>query len=527
MIDGTVRESPNWHNCRWGNLLSLPLALKSRRKAMKKVCHTSGLDIENIVQNSRKAAKAFCQYNQQETDRITRAVYKAGFNNRIHLAKLTEKETKLGKWEDKVIKNAIATYYVYQDIKDAKTVGVIAEDEKRSIVEHARPVGPIFAVTPITNPTSTVLFKILISMKSRNPIIIRPHSSAKNCSVEAARIAYEAALGAGAPENCVQWIRTSTRDEVLTLMSHPKICLVLATGSVSLVEAARRSANPAIGIGPGNVPVYIGKTADVPFAVEQIIISKTFDYGTICSSEQAIVVSKYNSEEVIAEFKKQKAYFLSRKEVKRLEQVAFNTSEKVMRVEVIGKSALAIAEMAGITVPPDTSVLIARLEEVGIQSPLSLEILAPILAFYVADDFDQAIDLCCQINRHGGLGHTASIFSNYEEKIEYFAEVVNAGRILVNTPASQGALGGTYNKLRPSFMLACGTHGKNLFTDNISVQHLLNIRRIARRNVCSQVKHNCLESFLEEDINADNVEECINEHHPLTSRADNGDGGLQ
>jgi acetaldehyde dehydrogenase/alcohol dehydrogenase len=465
---------------------------------MKEEYHTPGLDIEKIIANATKAADAFRHYSQEDTDRITKSVFEAGFNNRHHLAKLAWKETKLGRWEDKVLKNVIATRFVYDDIKDIKTVGVIAVDKEQDIVEVAEPVGPIFAVTPITNPTSTVLFKILISMKARNPIIIRPHSSARRCSVEAARITYEAALNAGAPENCVQWIRTSSRQEVLTLMAHKNISLILATGSVELVKAAQRSGNPAIGIGPGNVPVYIGRSADVAFAVEQILISKTFDNGTVCASEQAVVVNRYNVDEVIREFKKRKAYFLSKEEIRCLEPVAFNRDQSVMRVEVIGQPAPVIAEMAGIKVPPDTTVLIAPLNEVGIQSPLSLEILAPILAFYVADDFDHAIELCRQINQHGGLGHTASIFSKEEDKIAYFASIMNAGRILVNTPASHGAMGGTYNKLRPSLMLACGTSGKNITADNISVRHLLNIRRIARRKVCTDFIDGSFHKYLDE-----------------------------
>lgn len=474
---------------------------------MKEVYRTPGLDIDKIVADAVNAAEAFRHYTQEQTDRIVEAVFKAGFNNRIRLAKLTYEETKLGKWEDKVIKNVIATQYVYQDIKDMKTVGVISEDREQGVVEVAEPVGPIFAVTPITNPSSTVLFKILIAMKSRNPIIIRPHGSAKKCSVEACRLLYEAALGADAPENCVQWIKTSTRDEVLELMSHHRINLILATGSVELVRAAQKSGNPAIGIGPGNVPVYIGRSADIPFAVEQIVLSKTFDHGTVCASEQAVVANCDNAEEVIREFKKRKAYFLSQDEIKRLEPVALNSETKVMKVEVIGQSAATIAEMAGIEVPPDTSILIAPLEEVGVQSPLSLEILAPILAFYVADTFDQAIELCRRINRYGGLGHTASIFSNDEEKIEYFSSAINAGRILVNTPASQGALGGTYNRLRPSLMLACGTRGKNITTDNISVRHLLNIHRIARRNVCPFMSDKFVHNFLDENLDWDNMKD--------------------
>jgi acetaldehyde dehydrogenase/alcohol dehydrogenase len=473
---------------------------------MKDEFSPRGLDIEKIMDQAVAAAEAFRRLGQEETDRIVEAVYKAGFSNRVRLAKLACEETRLGRWEDKVIKNVIATRFVYQDIKDQKTVGLIADDPDQEIVEIAEPVGPIFAITPVTNPTSTVLFKIIISMKSRNPIIIRPHGAAKDCSVEASRICYEAALRAGAPENCIQWIRTSTREEALALMAHRKTALILATGSVELVRAAHRSGNPAIGIGPGNVPVYIGKTADIPFAVEQILISKTFDNGTVCASEQAIVANRANAGEVVAEFKKRKAYFLSKEEIERLEPVAFNKEQKVMRVEVIGQAATKIAEMAGIKVPADTTLLIAPLEEVGSHSPLSLEILAPILAFYVADDFEQAIRLCRQINHHGGLGHTCSIFSQNEERIEYFASAMNAGRILVNTPASQGAIGGTYNRLRPSLMLACGTSGKNTTTDNISAKHLLNIHRIARRQVCPCIEQDFIKHYLDESLDDVDIE---------------------
>ena len=489
--------------------------MKATTNTTKEKYRTPGLDIEQIIAKAKVAAQTFRHYTQEQVDHITHAVFEAGFNNRVRLAKLTHEETKLGKWEDKVIKNVIATQYVYHDIENARTVGVIAQDKEQEIVEVAEPVGPIFAVTPITNPSSTVLFKILISVKSRNPIIIRPHGSARKCSVEAARLAYEAALDAGAPKNCVQWITRCTREEVLTLMSHNQISLNLVTGSVGLVRAAYKSGNPTIGIGPGNVPVYIGKSADVPFAVEQICISKMFDYGTVCASEQAIVANRHNVDEVIREFKKRKAYFLSREEIERLEPVAFNQEEKVMRVEVIGQSAPRIAEMAGIKVPPDTTILIAPLEEIGIHSPLSMEILAPILAFYVADDFEKAIELCRQINQHGGLGHTACIYSYKEDKIAHFASVMNAGRILVNTPASQGALGGTYNKLKPSLMLACGTGGKNITTDNISVRHLLNIRRIARRNVCPYITDRFIHNYLDEGLDAEKIEALYHKNHLL------------
>jgi acetaldehyde dehydrogenase/alcohol dehydrogenase len=415
------------------------------------------LDIERIMDNAVRAAAEFKELDQTQTDAIVQAAAEAGFKNRVRLAKLAYEETRLGVWQHKVIKNDIATRFVYEDIKNLKTVGIITCGSGSGIVEIAQPLGPIFAVTPITNPTSTVLFKVLISLKTRNPIIIRPHGSARNCSIEAAKVCYLTAREAGAPEHCVQWIKRSTKEETLELMGHRKTALVLATGSVELVKAAHSSGNPAIGVGPGNVPAYIGLSADVAYAVEQIVYSKTFDNGTVCASEQSVIVRQCHVQRAIEEFKKRKAYFLSDEEIKRVETVAYDKAQRVMKATVIGQSAPVIAEMAGIDVPADTTLLIAILDKVGLESPLSMEILAPILAFYEAEDFEKAIELCRSINDHGGLGHTISLFSNNEEKIQYFASVMNAGRILVNTPASLGALGGTYNLLQPSLTLGCGT----------------------------------------------------------------------
>lgn len=441
--------------------------------------------VEDVMQKALIAGHAFAKLDQEQTDKVVKAVYEACFENRWRLAEMAFEETGIGNVHDKVVKNIIASRFVYRDIRFQKSVGVLSRDEESGITEVARPMGPVFAVTPITNPTSTAIFKSLIAMKSRNPVIFHPHGAARKCTVEAASIAYSAAIAAGAPENCIQWIPRATRDQVLAFMGHKRTAMVLATGSVSLVHAAYQSGNPAIGVGPGNVPVYIGKSADVRFAVSQVLLSKLFDNGTICASEQAVVVSKFNAEEVKREFKEQGAYFLSEQEIPLVEKAAFNVAAKVMRTEVIGKSAVVIAEMAGIKVPGNTRLLIAPLanDQVGIKSPLSLEILAPILAFYEVDNFEGGIAMCRKINEHGGLGHTVSIFSNDDEKISYFAHSLNAGRIVVNTPSSQGALGGLYNSLTPSLTLACGSGGKNFTTDNITFRHLLNIQRIAYRKV--------------------------------------------
>ncbi len=449
--------------------------------------------VEEVVERALHAAEAFGRLGQEETDRIVHSAYRAGFNNRWKLAEMAYNETGIGNVRDKVVKNIIATRFVYRDIRNQRTVGVISEDTENMITEIARPMGPVFAVTPITNPTSTALFKILIALKTRNPIIIFPHGAARKSTLETARLCYEAARSAGAPDDCIQWIPKATRDQVLDFMSHRRISLVLATGSVSLVRAAYHSGNPAIGVGPGNVPVYIGKSADVPFTIDQILLSKLFDNGTICASEQAVVVSKYNAMQVRDEFRRKGAHFLSADEMEKLGKFAINSSLHTMNPEVIGKPAAAIATMAGFTVPEGTTLLIAEMEkhQVGTQWPLSLEILAPILAFYEVGNFAEGIAMCRMINEHGGLGHTVSIFSNDDAKIRHFAQELNAGRIVVNTPSSQGALGGLYNGLTPSMTLACGSGGKNFTTDNISVKHLLNIQRIAYRkiNFCGEHQH--------------------------------------
>ncbi|MGB2705999.1 MAG: aldehyde dehydrogenase family protein [Candidatus Omnitrophota bacterium] len=469
--------------------------------------------VNTIMEKATQGGAVFSQISQEHTDRIVRAAYEAGFNNRVKLAKLANEETGLGNWRDKVIKNVAATQFVYDDIKDQKTAGIISEDKKSGIVEIAQPVGPIFALIPVTNPTSTVMFKILIALKTRNPIIIGPHPRATKCSTEAARICYEAAMKEDAPENCVQWLTHSTMEETHALMSHKNLALVLATGGSGLVCAAYSSGTPAIGVGPGNVPVFIERSADIPFTVEQIFISKTFDNGTICASEQAIVVEKCIADEVIKEFKKRKAYFLSDEEIKQLENVAFDRERGLMSPAVVGKEAAVIAKMAGIKAPADTRLLMAPLKGIGKEYPLSSEILAPILAFYVADSFDHAVNLCIDLNFHGGIGHTASLFSTDEEKIKEFASVMNAGRIVVNTPSSQGAVGGLYNTLPTSFTLGCGSGGKNITTDNITARHLLNIQRIARRRVNPRLEHFNIEHYFDESLDAKAIEKEFNSNY--------------
>jgi len=467
-------------------------------------------NVNKIMEKAASAAAVFSQLSQEHTDRIVKAVYEAAFDNRVKLAKLAHEETGKGVWRDKVIKNVVASQFVYENIKDQKTAGIISCDEKSGIVEIAQPIGPIFALIPVTNPTSTVMFKILIALKTRNPIIIGPHPSALKCSTETARICYEAALKEDAPEDCVQWLNEVSMDLTHELMAHKGLSLVLATGGAGLVHAAYSSGTPAIGVGPGNVPVFIEQSADARFAVEQIIISKTFDNGTVCASEQAIVAERTNADEVIAQFKQQKCYFLTQEEVKTLEAVAYDSKRGLMNADIVGKSAPVIAKMAGIDVHADTKLLLARLDGVGKEYPLSGEILAPILAFYKVGGFDDAVNQCIDLNFYGGIGHTVSIYSNDEEKIGKFASIMNAGRILVNTPSSQGAVGGIYNTLDPSFTLGCGSGGKNITTDNITAKHLLNIQRIARRRINSRLEHFDQNLYFDESLDAKAIEKKFN-----------------
>ena len=469
--------------------------------------------VEDVMAKARQAAAIFSQLDQEHTDRIVRSVYEAAFSQRVRLAKLAHEETGLGKWEDKVLKNVVATQFVYEDIKDLKTVGIISDDRERGVVEIAQPMGPILAVVPVTNPTSTVCFKVLIALKSRNPIIISPSRKAKACCAETARICYEAALAEEAPEDCIQCLTDVSREQTQALMSHRSLALILATGGPGLVQAAYSSGTPAIGVGAGNVPVYIEQSADVAFAAEQIFLSKTFDNGTICASEQAVVVEQPMAEAVIEQFEQRGGYFLSEAEIAKLTRVAFDAERGGMNPAIVGQPASRIAEMAGIEAPKDVQVLLAPLKEVGDQQPLSSEILAPILAFYVVRDFEEAVNLCIDLNFHGGMGHTASIFSNDPDRVKEFAMLMNAGRIVVNMPSSQGAVGGMYNRLQPSLTLGCGTGGKNITTDNVSARHLLNIQRIAFRRENQRLMHFDARLFLDDSVDVRAIEEAFNRNY--------------
>ena len=469
--------------------------------------------IDQIMEKATLAAAVYSTLDQAYTDRIVRAVYEAGFNARVKLAKMAHEETGIGRWEDKVIKNVVATQLVYEDIKDLKTVGIISEDKERGIAEIAQPMGPILAIIPVTNPTSTVMFKILSALKTRNPIIICPSKKAVRSCAETARICYEAALNEDAPEDCIQWLTQVTREETQALMRHEKLALILATGGGGLVRSAFSSGTPAMGVGAGNVPVFVEKSADIPFTVEQILVSKTFDNGTICASEQAIVVEKTIAKDIEAEFEKRGAHFLSEEQITLLENIAWDKEKKSMNPDIVGRPADVIARKAGFPISAHVRLLIAPLKGVGPKYPLSSEILAPILAFYVAKDFEEAVKICIDLNFYGGIGHTASIFSNDDERIKHFSLLMNAGRIVVNTPSSQGAVGGIYNTLNPSFTLGCGTSGKNITTENVTARNLLNIQRISWRRPNLRLAHFDMSRYLDELQDAKIIEREFNRNY--------------
>jgi len=451
----------------------------SPTRAAGAVCQTA----DELVGQAREAAAIFTQYGQEETDRIVYAAAKAGARRRVELARMAAEETGMGVMEDKVIKNLFATEYVYDDIRNVKTVGLVSDCPRTGLMEYAEPLGVVLGVIPVTNPTSTAMFKSLLSLKTRNAIVISPSPNAARCTVEAARTMYEAALSAGAPEYCIRWVEQPSREITQALMKHPKVSLILATGGMGLVQAAYSSGTPAIGVGPGNVPVYIHRSADLKRAVNDILMSKTFDNGMICASEQSLVVDQQIEQALVERLVSQGAYFLAPEEIARVAAVAIDSERDCMSPRVVGQSAQRIAELAGIRVPEDTRVLIARLGGVGPVYPLSREKLCPILGFYTVRTVAEGVNLSSDLMHYGGLGHTAAIFSEDPHAVEEFSETINAGRILVNSPSAHGAIGGIYNRIHPSLTLGCGAGGKNVTTDNVTVSHLLNLKRVSRRMV--------------------------------------------
>jgi len=437
--------------------------------------------LERLVSQARAASAVFTLFTQEDVDRIVKAAVLAGLQQAQHLAKLAVEETRLGVMEDKVIKNMTATEFTYNYVKDKRTVGIIREFPERNLVEMAEPIGVIFSLTPITNPTSTVLFKCIMAIKTRNAIIFSPHPNAWRCSSEAVKIMYEAAVKHGAPEGLFSCLQVHTLQDNAYLMHHKDVGLIDATGGPGAVKAAYSSGKPALGVGAGNTPVYLEKTANLNSAVVDIIISKTFDNGTICASEQTVVIDDEIYDLALKKFAELGAHICSEKETTLLEHTVIDPQTGLMQPMAVGQKATDIARFVGLTVEPHTKLLIAPIKGVGRQHPLSVEKLFPVLAVYRAKSTEEALKVCMDVNHEGGLGHTAVVFSRDDEIVRKFGELINAGRIIVNSPGSIGALGAVYNDLVPTFSFGCGTGGGNSTTDNVNVFHYLNIKRVARR----------------------------------------------
>jgi len=437
--------------------------------------------LDGLVRQAKTAAAVFTQFTQEDVDRIVKPMVLAGLGQVQYLARLAFEETKLGVMEDKVIKNMVATEFAYNYVKDKRTVGIIREFPERNLAEVAEPIGVIFSITPITNPTSTVLFKCIMAIKTRNAVIFSPHPKAWRCCSEAVKIMYESAVKHGAPEGVFTCLESHTLQDNAYLMRHKDVALIDATGGPGAVRAAYSSGKPALGVGPGNTPVYLEKTADLNTAVVDIILSKTFDNGTICASEQTVVIDDEVYDLVLKKFAELRAHVCNEKETGLLERAVIDPETGFMQPQAVGQKATDIALLAGLSVKPDTKLLIAPIQGVGRGHPLSVEKLFPVLSVYRAKSVDEALKVCVDVNHAGGLGHTAVIFSRNEEIIGKFAEVINAGRILVNSPGSVGAVGAIYNDLVPTFSFGCGTGGGNSTTDNVNIYHYLNIKRVARR----------------------------------------------
>jgi acetaldehyde dehydrogenase / alcohol dehydrogenase len=437
--------------------------------------------LEGLVRRARTAAAVFTQFTQEDVDRIVKAMVLAGLEHAQSLARLAVEETKLGVMEDKVIKNMVATEFVYSYIEDKRTVGIIREFPERNLAEVAEPIGVIFSITPITNPTSTVLFKCIMAIKTRNAVIFSPHPNAWRCCSEAVRIMYESAVKHGAPEGVFACLESHTLLDNAYLMRHKDVGLIDATGGPGAVKAAYSSGKPALGVGPGNTPCYLEKSADLSTAVTDIILSKTFDNGTICASEQTVVIDDEVYDLALQKFADLGTHICNEKETQLLARAVIDPKTGFMQPLAVGQKATDIARFAGVSVKPGTKLLITPIQGVGREHPLSVEKLFPVLAVYRAKSVDEALKVCIDVNHAGGLGHTAVIFSRNEEIIRRFSEVMNAGRILVNSPGSVGAVGGVYNDLPPTFSFGCGTGGGNSTTDNVNIYHYLNIKRVARR----------------------------------------------
>lgn len=442
---------------------------------------TAAQEIDVMAAKALKALEEFKGFTQQQVDRICEAMTVAGVANERYLAEFAVEETGIGNVEDKVIKNHFGTQVVYDYMKNAKSVGVI--DETDGIISIAEPFGVVAAVTPTTNPTSTTMFKALIALKGRNVIILAFHPRAQQCSAAAAKIMLDAAVAAGAPQNCIQWVTQPSIEATDALMKHPDVSIVVATGGGAMVKAAYSSGHPALGVGPGGVPVFIEKSANLHMAVEDVIASKTFDNGTICSSDQSVIFDDHSiAEKTLILFERSGAYLCTEAEKAKLETVMFDKEKGVPSMSIVGKSPQVISELAGFKIPADRKLLIVPLTTTGGDDWMSREKLSPVLGWYVADGKDAAIKAAATQLDHGGAGHSAVVFTENEDIAHEFALKVDANRVVWNQPSVHGTIGALYNTLVPSLTLGCGATGGNITTENVGYKNLLNIKRLARRN---------------------------------------------
>jgi len=460
--------------------------MSQKKEVLKEKSIDNNKMVNALLENAEKALKEYMELDQEQVNKIVEAMSIAGLEKHRELAKMAIDETQRGVYEDKVIKNMFSTEYIWHSIKYEKTVGIIEENELEGYIEVAEPVGIVAGVTPVTNPTSTTMFKSLICAKARNPIIFGFHPSAQKCSMMAAETLRKAAVEAGAPEHCIQWVEYPSIEATNLLMNHPKVSLILATGGSGMVKAAYSCGKPALGVGPGNAPCYIEKTAKLDRACTDLMLSKTFDNGMICASEQAVVVDKEISKDFEKYMKENSCYFLNEKEIEIVSKFVINPEKQAVNPNVVGKTAAWIANEAGIKVPEDTKVLIAKLDDVGEKYPLSREKLSPVLAYFVANNTEKGFEICKKMLDFGGLGHSAIIHSQDKEIIKEFGKAMKVGRVIVNSPSSQGAIGDIYNTNTPSLTLGCGSYGKNSTTSNVSTVNLINKKKIAQRRVNMQ-----------------------------------------
>ena len=463
--------------------------------------------LEETINSVKEAQKKFATYTQEQVDKIFLAAAIAANKARIPLAKMAVEETGMGVVEDKVIKNHYAAEYIYNKYKNAKTCGTLEYDSAYGLRKVAEPIGLIAAVIPTTNPTSTAIFKTLISLKTRNGIIISPHPRAKKSTIEAAKIVLEAAVEAGAPEGIIAWIDVPSLELTNTLMKASDT--ILATGGPGMVKSAYSSGKPALGVGAGNTPAIIDESANLVLAVNSIIHSKTFDNGMICASEQSVIVLNNVYDSVRAEFERRGCYFLNPEETEKVRKTIIING--ALNAKIVGQKAHTIASLAGVEVPEHTKILIGEVESVDISEEFAHEKLSPVLAMYRANDFDDALAKASQLINDGGLGHTSSLYIdtiNGQDKIEKFYSTMKTCRVLINTPSSQGGIGDLYNfKLNPSLTLGCGSWGGNSVSENVGIKHLLNIKTVAERRenmlwfrtpVMVYIKRGCLPVALEE-----------------------------